>query len=258
MNRNSKNAGVAGKPTSPEGPLKRRAFLQYSGAGLAASAFVLGGCEEMTQEPSNLNQANLANKDGNGSARVGEDGTVYLGSGDIGILNYAYALEQLEAAFYTMVVADASFGSNFSEEEQTIMMDLEKHEITHREFFKTALGDNAIPGLTPDFSTVDFSSRDNVLATAKTFEDLGVAAYNGAGKLLVDVNLLLVAGKIVSVEARHAAAIRDVINPWSMDFAGDDVVDENGLDKALMPSDVLTAAQPFIKEKIDGSELPTS
>ena len=258
MNRNSKKAGVAVKPTSPESPLKRRAFLQYSGAGLAASAFVFGGCEEMTQDPSNLNQTNLSTKDGNGSARVGEDGTVYLGSGDIGVLNYAYALEQLEAAFYTMVVADTSFNSNFSEDEQAILRDLEKHEVTHREFFKTALGDNAIPGLTPDFSAVDFSSRDSVLATAKTFEDLGVAAYNGAGKLLVDVNLLLVAGKIVSVEARHAAAIRDVINPWSMDFAGDDVVDENGLDKALMPSDVLTAAQPFIKEKIDGSELPTS
>ena len=27
-----------------------------------------------------------------------------LGEGDIGVLNYAYALEQLEAAFYTMVI----------------------------------------------------------------------------------------------------------------------------------------------------------
>lgn len=27
-----------------------------------------------------------------------------LGEGDIGVLNYAYALEQLETAFYTMVV----------------------------------------------------------------------------------------------------------------------------------------------------------
>ena len=69
---------------------------------------------------------------------------------------------------------------------------------------------------------------------------------------------MMIVGKIVSVEARHAAAIRDVINPWSMDFAGDDVVDENGLDRALMPSVVLPAAQPFIMEKIDGSELPTS
>lgn len=257
MNKFSRNAVDAGKSKSPEGPLKRRAFLQYSGAGLAASAFVLGSCEEVSQEPANkLNGAN-AGKDANAAARAGDD-TVYLGSGDTGLLNYAYALEQLEAAFYTMVVAESSFSATFSEEERMILEDLKKHEVIHREFFKTALGENAIRDLTPDFSSVDLSNRDSVLATARTFEDLGVAAYNGAGKLLVDVNLLLVAGKIVSVEARHAAAIRDVINPWSKDFAGDDVVDENGLDMALMPADVLAAAQPFIKDKIDGSELPTS
>jgi len=156
------------------------------------------------------------------------------------------------------VVEGASFSSIYSSEEQAILQDVQKHEVAHREFFKTALGENAIRDLTPDFTAVDFSSRESVLAAAKTFEDLGVAAYNGAGKLLQDVNLLLVAGKIVSVEARHAAAIRDVINPMSTDFAGDDVVDEQGLDMALMPADVLAAAQPFIKDTIDGSELPTS
>ncbi len=31
-------------------------------------------------------------------------GTVDLGSGDTGILNYAFTLEQLEAAFYTQVI----------------------------------------------------------------------------------------------------------------------------------------------------------
>src|ERR1700712_935809 len=41
----------------------------------------------------------------------GTSGTasVSLGSGDTGILNYAYALEQLEAAFYKKVM-DALFG----------------------------------------------------------------------------------------------------------------------------------------------------
>lgn len=257
MKKISKQAGDVRKSESPEGPLRRRAFLQYTGVGIAASAFALAGCEDTTQGPSDVDKAN-AGKNDNGSTRTTDDNTVYLGSGDTGLLNYAYALEQLEAAFYTMVVADASFGSLYSEQEKTILRDLKDHEISHREFFKVALGDNAIRALTPDFSAVNFSNRDSVLSVAKTFEDLGVAAYNGAGKLLSDVNLLLVAGKIVSVEARHAAAIRDVINPWSMDFAGDDVIDENGLDKALMPSDVLAAAQPFIKDKIDGSELPTS
>ena len=241
------------KQSGADSALKRRAFLKYSGVSVAASALVFSGCQEIGVLP-----INNKSKQGNAAGRLNQDDTVYLGSGDLGILNYAYALEQLEAAFYTMVVEEASFGSIFSDEEQIILQDVQKHEVAHREFFKTALGDNAIRGLTPDFSALDFSSRESVLTAAKTFEDLGVAAYNGAGRLLQDVNLLLVAGKIVSVEARHAAAIRDVINPMSTDFAGDDVVDEQGLDMALMPADVLAAAQPFIKDTIDGSELPTS
>ena len=59
--------------------------------------------------------------------------------------------------------------------------------------------------------------------TARTFEDLGVSAYNGAGQLLTVAANLLTAGKIVSVEARHAAAIRDLLVPNS--FAASDVVD---------------------------------
>lgn len=234
---------------SQEGPLKRRAFLKYSGIGVAATAAVLVGCEDLGITP---------DKNVNGNARAAAEDVVDLGGGDIGILNYAYALEQLEAAFYTTVVASEGFNSMYNEEERMILTDLKNHEIVHREFLKTALGENAIQGLTPNFSAINFSSRESVLATAKTFEDLGVAAYNGAGKLIEDVNYLLVAGKIVSDEARHASAIRDVINPLSMDFAGDDVIDENGFDKAMMPMDVLAAAQPFIEETIDGSKLPTA
>lgn len=252
MNNNFKESGISEKSNSLESQVKRRAFLKYSGAGIAASAFIFGACEDVSVAPNDSKNAAAA------AARTQDHNTVYLGSGDVGILNYAYALEQLEAAFYSTVVASSAFGSAFSDEEQMILRDVEKHEIIHREFFKAALGESAIRGLTPDFSAVDFSKRDSVLRTAKVFEDLGVAAYNGAGRLLVDVNYLLVAGKIVSVEARHAAAIRDLINPLSKDFSGDDIVDANGLDKAMKPLDVLAAAQSFIKEKIDGSDLPTS
>jgi hypothetical protein len=181
---------------------------------------------------------------------------VNLGSGDIGILNYAYALEQLEAAFYTQVIQTKYSGITAQEEQ--ILTDLRDHEIAHRDFFKAALGSAAIGNLEVDFSKIDFNNRTSVLTTAKTFEDLGVSAYNGAGKLLTDVNLLLIAGKIVSVEARHAAAIRSLINPNSADFSGDDVVDANGLDVQRMPNDVLMLASPFVKTKINASNLPTS
>lgn len=255
MNKISKNEGVKGKSKTPEGALRRRAFLKYSTAGLAVSGLVFSGCEEVTEAPA---IAAISSERNNGGARVGEDGTVYLGSGDTGILNYAYALEQLEAAFYMMAVSHANFSSMYSEEEQMILTDLMENEIIHREFYKTALGDNAIPELTPDLSSIDFGDREEVLNTAKTLEDTGVGAYNGAGQLLTDANLLLVAGKIVSVEARHVSTLRDLLNPLSEDFAGDDVVDEMGLDQAIMPPVVLAAVQPYIKETIDGSELPTS
>jgi hypothetical protein len=48
---------------------------------------------------------------------------------------------------------------------------------------------------------------------------------------LTNPDYLLLAGKIVSVEARHASAIRSLINPNSADFAGDDVINTTtGLD----------------------------
>ncbi|NGP16463.1 ferritin-like domain-containing protein [Devosia chinhatensis] len=176
-----------------------------------------------------------------------------LGEGDIGVLNYAYALEQLEAAFYTQVIETPFEG--ITDEETDWLTDIRDHEVEHRDFLKEALGEGAIPDLEVDFSAVDFTSRDSVLATAQTFEDLGVAAYNGAGKLIENGDYLLAAGKIVSVEARHAAAIRDLVNMNSVAFAGDDVVDENGLDVAKEPAEVLAAADPFITTEVTAEAL---
>jgi hypothetical protein len=52
----------------------------------------------------------------------------------------------------------------------------------------------------------------------------------------------------VSVEARHAAALRDLLNPGSRDFAGDDVVDAMGMDRVLEPGEVLAVAQRYFAE----------
>jgi hypothetical protein len=169
-------------------------------------------------------------------------------SNDTGILNYAFALEQLEAAFYTAVVGSAAF-NGMTVEQREVLTDLRDHEVIHREFFRRVLGGNAIGDLALNQSTVNtaISSAANILKNAEAFEDLGVAAYNGAGKYLTTAANLEVAGKIVSVEARHAAAIRDLREgmnlagtPANTRFAGDDVVNAMGLDVKLEPSAVLT------------------
>jgi len=188
------------------------------------------------------------------ACKKNNDSGLDLGSGDIGILNYAYALEQLEAAFYTQVVASTSTG--LSATEMSLFKDIRDHEVVHREFFKAALSGNAIPSLDVDFSSINFGSRDSILATAKAFEDLGVSAYNGAGRLLQSADYLTLAGKIVSVEARHAAYIRDIISNGS--FADNTVVDASGLDVVRTPNEVLSIAGTYIKTQINASNLPTS
>ncbi|WP_116124329.1 ferritin-like domain-containing protein [Lewinella sp. IMCC34183] len=217
-------------------PQGRRRFLRTSGMTLAAAGLFLAGCAD-DDDPIMMNE------------------TVNLGSGDIGILNYAYALEQLEAAFYAQVL-QGDYYASADNEEKDILADLEAHERAHVDFFRAALGSSAIPGLEVDFSSIDFNSRSSVLGTAQVFEDLGVSAYNGAGRLIMNPDYLVVAGKIVSVEARHAAAIRSINIGTPTAFANSDVVDSNGLDVARTPSQVLSMAGSFILTPIDASGLP--
>ena len=183
-----------------------------------------------------------------------------FGTGDLGILNYAFALEQLEAAFYTEVIGGAYY-ADADAGEKAILADLQKHEVNHREFFRAAITavapEGIIPDLSVDFSTIKFDDRASVLGTAKVFEDLGVSAYNGAGQFIESADYLLLAGKIVSVEARHASAIRNLLNPGSADFAGDDLIDNKGLEVTRSFADVLAAAGKYITTELDVSGLPT-
>ncbi len=215
----------------------RRMFLKLGGAGIAALA--LGNANQVTAftNPSSTSRQQQV--------------TVNLGSGDIGIMNFAFLLEQLEADFYSRVVAN-NFYAGATTEERQILTDLRDHEIIHREFFKAVLGANGIPQLTFDFSLVDFNSRDSVLTTSQNLEDTGVSAYNGAGQAIVSPEILALAGKIVSVEGRHAAAIRDLRIPRNGFFA------PHPDDFALDPLTVLAIASPFIPRTVtvNASGLP--
>lgn len=107
--------------------LHRRKFLMYGGGIVSAAALISTASCKKDSTPTNTSSS------------------VDLGSGDTGILNYAYALEQLEAAFYTQVVATPYSGITTAE--ASFLKDIRDHEVAHREFFKNALGSNAIAGL---------------------------------------------------------------------------------------------------------------
>jgi hypothetical protein len=221
-------------------PVQRKKFLRSM--ALAGGSFIFG--------------LTACRKEGHPGS-----GVIDVGSADTGILNFAYALEQIEAAFYTKV--NASWYKNANLSEQRVLFDIMHHEVAHRDFLKTALASNAIGELQFDFSMVDFTSRDIVLNTAKALEDTGVSAYNGLGPFLQLADYVKMAGKIVSVEARHSAAIRDLLNPKSADFAGDDTVDPaTGLDLSRTPNStangqsVLSTANSYLLTKITATSLP--
>lgn len=212
----------------------RRNFLKLSGLTLAGTGLLLAGCSDDDDAGSNPSSDQLPGV---------RNGKFDLGGGDFGILTYAYALEQLEADFYTKVVEGTGFGS-FSEEAKDVLSDIHKHEVIHREYFKATLtaalpAANVLPSLAFAYTGVNFNDQTSVLQTAKLLEDTGVAAYNGAGQFISEAAYLVVAGQIVSVEARHASAIRDLINPGSADFAA--TTDANGLDPAQKPAIILDA-----------------
>lgn len=229
-------------PTSPHAHTRRDVLKLFgTGAALIGSTTLLTACDD--DDP--------VSDDGDGDF----DAVTLDFSDDFGVLNYALALEQLEAAFYATVTANAAFSDTFNDDEQRILRDLQAHEEIHRDFLSAAiaqLGGTAIGSLTPNFDAVDFSNRSSVLGTAQTFEDLGVAAYNGAGSRLSSTDtgrmLLGIAGKIVSVEARHASVISGLLEANSI--AGDGVIDGMALDRAFEPDQVLSAAAPFIRNRI--------
>ena len=129
----------------------------------------------------------------------------------------------------------------------------------HREALKAVLGSSNGFTVHTSYGGLNFSDRTAVLTTAKTFEDLGVAAYNGAAQYLTSTANLLVAGKIVSVEARHASAIRDLIAPKSSS-QGDSGTSfaPKSFDDVFSPGKVRTAAQMFVVEQITFSNAPST
>ncbi len=123
---------------------------------------------------------------------------------DAEILNFALLLEYVQSAFYAEGVRRAGLTGELLTFARTVA----GQEQTHLEFLKKALGSAARKPPKLDFGD-DTADAERFGASAVKLEDLGVAAYNSQAPNLTKPTLAA-AAKIVSVEARHAAWIRDL------------------------------------------------
>lgn len=125
---------------------------------------------------------------------------------DVAILNFALTLEYLEAAFYT----EAEQKGRFQGRPGQFARVVGRHERTHVAFLRKALGAAAVkrPKFNFKGTTTDAAK---FVQTARVLEDTGVSAYLGQVGNIKTKAILSAAGTIVTVEARHAAWVRDII-----------------------------------------------
>ncbi len=163
--------------------------------------------------------------------------TLTFNADDIGILNFALLLEELESAFYAAVI---SSGKITNSKELEYMRFLGAQETAHVTFLRSVLANQVL------FATQDLSlnqnsvsriiaSRDSILNTAVTLEDVGVHAYNGAGPSLTNPTFILAAGSIVSVEARHAAGVRSLLGKPTTEPDSARLINDANLNASLNP-----------------------
>lgn len=214
-------------------PLGRRNFLRVSAASAATVALVATtGCGTDTPEPLTVDPYQLA-----------------LPAGDQGLLYYAYTLALALYTTYDKIVASPP--ADLTTAERAIVSDMRNHQLIYRELIRYYIDPTTKVVLFPTdfvFNTASFTltTRAGALAAVQQLADLAAAAYPVLLPLFTTASfyqrtMLL---KSLSVQARHAATIRDLRTPGS--FADATVVDTaTGLLRTKTPAEVTTALAPY-------------
>lgn len=146
------------------------------------------------------------------------------GTGDVKVLNYALALEALEADLYSQALKRLTTGGTNGLGQTITGLGLTDAnpivaytrefgvvETDHRDFLISQLGDAAITNGSLAGAQFDFSinslSAAQILDFLIVVEDTGVSAYLGAIPLFKTYKYLPVAAAIQGTEARHTAAL---------------------------------------------------
>ncbi len=188
------------------------------------------------------------------------------GSGDVKVLNYALALEALEADLYVQAYLRLTgggtnalgtripgLGLRRSQPDVYYLREFANIELQHRRFIDRALGSASLLRQAP-FNNARFNfgienmTRQQVLNLIYTAERTGVAAYLGAIPFFQTRTFLQTAGAIQGTEARHTTTIAIIQNIlFGSGISTAPLADENnGIDDSSSPNAVLEAIRGFI------------
>lgn len=257
-------------PQAPPSP--RREFLTRAAAvGLGAAAF--GLLTPQAAQASGKPIFELVNVPDNGSLPgiPGRNKTEQ-------VLNYALALETLEADLYRQALnlasgkpLDTALPSDVSGYTQTVpngalsgrsarigfvyLQQFAPVEAAHRDFLRSAIsaGGGTPIGPNPGGYKADFGDNlHSILTVIRAVEEKGVRAYLGAAQFINGFDTIQTAASIYSTECRHAAALNYVLGmdpgPSRQRLDSSAVFHEhapNEFEQWQTPEQILEVAQTF-------------
>lgn len=198
----------------------------------------------------------------------------------LGVLQFAYLLENLEAEFYkaalgtgSSVAVNAAFApvrATLTPVEVQTFQQIAKHEVAHVALLRGLIAGAGATPATYGPASFDFTGGNGagngpfaaattdkafLLAGAQAFEDTGVRAYKGqAGNLISNDVALETALRIHSVEARHAARIRRMraaAGVQGVNFSGTITGEQSGI------SGLSAAGAAVVAQVYDGEDNVT-
>ena len=213
-------------------PSSRKRFFKMMGGAGAVGAFsvFLAACGDDDEDSASTSSSK-------------DEGV----KGDLHILNYALTLEYLEAQFYKEVIASglvkdakvASIAKKFGASEQ-MHVDALKATIAD-------LGGTPVEAPKTNFAPTLDKGLKHVLETAATVENLGAAAYLGQAGNISSKAVLAAALSIHSVEARHAAALNELVGRGFGGKGGlSGSLPDGAFAKPLDEAAVLAAVKPYL------------
>jgi len=217
-------------------PSSRKRFFKMLGGAGAVSAFsvALAACGGDDDESSSAKPA---------PAPQSADS-----SSDLEILNYALTLEFLEADFYAQVIDSGmvkdpkvatiakKFGSTEQEHVDALTATIKK------------LGGKPVSAPKTNFGPTFDKGLMATLETAADVENLGAAAYLGQAGNIKNKEVLAAALAIHTVEARHAAALNELVGRGFGDGKGGlkGSLPDGAFAKPMDMAAVLAAVKPFL------------